>query len=178
MEIERKFLVKGDLGGSPFQNIQQGYFTEDAPEVRVRMYDGKRGELTVKGTEQGQDGQPAQRAEENIDLDPGSAEALLKLSRGMIQKTRYRRGRWEIDVFEGDLEGLMLAEVELDAVDELLPDLPDGLEVVEEVSHDPRFRNQYLALLAPGQKQQLARDQQAFNESQRPDRHSGTGPKR
>ena len=49
---------------------------------------------------------------------------------------------WEIDVFEGENRGLILAEIELEHRDEAYT-RPEWLG--EEVSHDPRYYNVYLA---------------------------------
>ena len=60
----------------------------------------------------------------------------------LIEKTRYLVEHvghvWEVDVFTGDNEGLVVAEIELDAADESFA-LPDWAG--EEVSHDPRYYN-------------------------------------
>jgi CYTH domain-containing protein len=49
---------------------------------------------------------------------------------------------WEIDAFEGDNKGLILAEVELETVDQQIS-LPEW--VTKEVSGDPRYFNAMLA---------------------------------
>jgi adenylate cyclase len=62
--------------------------------------------------------------------------------RPLIEKTRhlvlYAGHRWEIDVFEGENAGLIVAEIELNDPDEAF-ELPDW--VGKEVSHDPRYYN-------------------------------------
>ncbi len=71
----------------------------------------------------------------------------MKLAPGNpVEKTRYKQKfggfTWEIDVFEGENSGLVLAEVELE-------NESDEVEVPEwagkEVSHDNRFFNFYLS---------------------------------
>lgn len=57
-----------------------------------------------------------------------------KLDNGLYQKTLY----WEIDVFKGDNEGLVLAEIEIDWEDQKF-DIPDFIG--KEVSHDRRYYN-------------------------------------
>jgi adenylate cyclase len=60
----------------------------------------------------------------------------------LIEKTRYHveyKGKlWEVDVFQGDNEGLCVAEVELDSREEAIA-LPDW--VAEEVTNDKRYYN-------------------------------------
>ncbi len=63
----------------------------------------------------------------------------------LIEKKRYflpfEGHTWEVDVFEGDNAGLIVAEIELEAEDEHFS-LPEW--VTEEVSHDPKYRNSNL----------------------------------
>ena len=65
----------------------------------------------------------------------------------MIEKDRfhiqYKGQLWEVDVFYGDNEGLIVAEAELDSENQLL-ELPTWIK--EEVSHDPRYFNSNLQL--------------------------------
>jgi len=117
IEIERKFLVNGDFMKEAEKafRIIQGYLSS-IPErtVRVRIKDD-RGFITVKGP--GNDsGTTRYEWEKEIPLT--EAEALLKLCEpGIIEKNRYevKHGNhlFEIDVFTGENEGLVIAEVEL-----------------------------------------------------------------
>jgi adenylate cyclase len=63
----------------------------------------------------------------------------------LIEKIRYRlavgRHTWEIDVFEGDNAGLVVAEIELGSEDEAF-DRPEWIG--EEVTDDPRYFNSNL----------------------------------
>lgn len=146
IEIERKFLVLndtwrrqpdgGELPGVPFR---QGYIpTEGMTTVRVRL-EGNQAKLTIKGQNQG-----LTRAEFEYPIPTADAEDMLDqlCSRPLIEKTRYFRAEqdvtWEIDVFEGENAGLVIAEVELQSEDQQV-DLPDWLG--EEVSEDPRYYN-------------------------------------
>jgi CYTH domain-containing protein len=75
------------------------------------------------------------------------AEELLALANGStITKTRYEvkhaRHVWDVDVYGGALEGLVVAEVEMKSEKEQ-PELPDWLG--REVTGDPRYSNQALA---------------------------------
>ncbi len=143
-EIERKFLVTGDAwrDGSAGVRIAQGYLTLDPDRsVRVRLA-GENAWLTVKGRTRG-----ITRAEFEYPIPAADARALLEICLpAIIDKTRYRisfEGHlWEIDVFHGANEGLVLAEVELDA-DSVFPSLPPW--VGADVSADFRYYNASLA---------------------------------
>jgi CYTH domain-containing protein len=141
LEIERKFLVRGEnwrrLGeGMPYR---QGYLST-VPErsVRVRLA-GNKGYLTIKGSTVG-----ASRVEYEYEIPTDDAGELLdKLcERPLIEKTRYRveydNLTWEIDEFEGDNAGLIVAEVELESEDQAIA-LPGWIG--EEVTGDPRYYN-------------------------------------
>lgn len=119
LEIERKFLVKGDF--MPFVSssfdIAQGYLSS-LPErtVRVRVK-GDNGYLTIKGASSA-DGLTRFEWEKEI----SKAEALLLLplcESGVISKTRYlipiEGYTYEVDVFYGDNDGLVIAEIELNS---------------------------------------------------------------
>ncbi len=148
-EIERKFLVAevpGDLGRHPSESIAQGYIAVDGPvEVRLRRRGG-RALLTVKS------GAGRVRVEEELELDDRRFESLWPLSEGRrVNKTRHRLPAAggdltiELDVYAGDLEGLVVAEVEFDseaAADAFEP--PDWFGA--EVTDDPRYANRALAV--------------------------------
>ena len=141
LEIERKFLLRGEgwraLGaGVPYR---QGYLsTEPGRSVRVRLVRDK-GYLTIKGMTVG-----AARAEYEYEIPAADASEMLdKLcERPLIEKTRYRVEHqgfvWEIDEFDGDNAGLIIAEVELDEEDQAII-LPDWIG--KEVTGDPRYYN-------------------------------------
>ena len=145
-EIERKFLVTGDgwrkKAGTP-SHIIQGYLARGRQAtVRVRIKDGKSATLTVKSRERG-----ASRAEFEYRVALKDAKVLLALcGRSQIEKDRYTvsHGKltWEIDVFAGAHEGMVLAEIELPRADTSLT-LPNWIG--EEVTSDPRYRNSSLA---------------------------------
>jgi CYTH domain-containing protein len=89
----------------------------------------------------------AKRTEYEYEIPLAEAEAILKdlAEKPVIEKTRYRieyRGlSWEIDEFSGENQGLILAEVELDAEDQEI-ELPPWIG--EEVTRDPRYYNSNL----------------------------------
>ncbi|KEQ55224.1 CYTH domain-containing protein [Sphingobium chlorophenolicum] len=150
VEIERKFLVISDgwrAGADAGRILRQGYVAHDGDaSVRVRL-SGDEAWLTVKS---GRTGLVRDEFEYAIPA-ADAAEMLDRLCADrVVGKTRYRvpyDGKiWEVDVFAGAVEGLILAEVEMHSVDERF-DLPDW--VGGEVTNDPRFRNSAIALL-PG----------------------------
>jgi len=144
-EIERKFLVSGDAwrGGSPGTRIRQGYLSRQAERtVRVRSAGGK-GTLTIKGKSQG-----ATRDEYEYEIPASDADELLDrlCERPLVEKTRYLVPygglTWEIDVFEGDNRGLVVAEVELEDERQAVP-LPPW--ILREVTQEARYFNSNLA---------------------------------
>lgn len=145
LEIERKFLVKdkivfGEIADKKSE-IAQGYLSVNPDAtVRVRRIDDS-AVLTVKSRNRG-----ACRREWEYAIPVEDAIEMLSLPGiKVLSKTRYYLERgghvWEIDVFHGALEGLVLAEVELDSPDEFI-DIPDF--VGEEVTGDARYYNSNL----------------------------------
>lgn len=143
-EIERKFLVVSDAWRSDAVSVRmvQGYLSPGPPaSVRVRI-EGAKAWLNIKESTLA-----IGRTEFEYPIPAADAEAMLQLCRGQIvTKTRHRilhgRHMWEVDVFEGDNAGLVVAEVELESEDESVS-LPPWIG--REVSVDPRYRNTYLA---------------------------------
>ena len=143
-EIERKFLVSGELWRETAEGTRyrQGFLsTEPERTVRVRVA-GRRGSITVKGKNIG-----ARRAEFEYEIPVADAERMLDTlcKRPLIEKVRYTLAigphTWEIDVFEGDNAGLVVAEIELSCEDEAF-EKPDW--VGNEVTDDPRYFNSNL----------------------------------
>lgn len=145
MEIERKFLVRGDFSRdvSKAERIVQGYIcSQPGRTVRIRIC-GEEGFLTIKGPSNDK-GLSRYEFEQKILL--ADAEKLLELCEpGAIDKVRHlvpHEGHlWEVDVFHGANEGLVMAEIELGSEDEAF-DKPEWLG--EEVSGDRRYYNSML----------------------------------
>lgn len=142
LEIERKFLVKGDFkkDAASQEEIIQGYLSS-VPErsVRIRVK-GKKAYLTIKGlsNESG-----LSRYEWEKEIPVTEAKELLQLCEpGIIDKVRYYvpagNHTFEVDVFRGENEGLIVSEVELSDEGELF-EKPDWLG--EEVTGDKRYYN-------------------------------------
>ena len=147
-EIERKFLVKDDSYkqmASSFSHIVQGYICcTSGRTVRVRIRDEK-AYLTIKGPSL--DG-GLSRYEWEHEIPSREALELMQLCEsGVIDKIRYLvpyGGHiFEVDEFFGDNEGLVMAEVELDDVDEEF-ECPSFLG--EEVTGNRRYYNSFLTM--------------------------------
>lgn len=142
IEIEHKFLVKGDYKdlASSSSHIRQGYICSGhGRTVRVRIRDDK-GYLTIKGPSL-DGGLSRYEFEKEISLD--DATHLFSLCEpGVIDKRRYLvpygGHTFEVDEFYGDNEGLTMAEVELSAPDE---PFEKPAFIGREVTGDHRFYN-------------------------------------
>lgn len=145
-EIERKFLVADDSFRADIyssKRIAQGYICSKRVTARVRIY-GDQAFLTFKG--KSRDG-GLSRFEYERPIPMRCAELLLQRCKGRVEKIRHLACvadyTWEIDEFEGDNKGLIVAEVELSSVSER-PQLPSW--VWREVTRDYHYRNSYLAV--------------------------------
>ncbi len=144
VEIEKKYLLKNSTWKKHVNKqtrIKQGYLNA-TPEstVRVRIK-GDKGFVTIKGKRIN-----LLRKEFEYEIPLQDAEELLLLcQKPIIEKVRYEvdyQGyTWEIDEFENENEGLMLAEVEMQNEDET-PETPEW--VGEEVTDDFRYYNSNL----------------------------------
>ncbi len=143
-EIERKFLVKGKFAHLSVkeQNITQAYLSVD-PEriIRVRVSNG-RGVLSIKSGIRGE----FARNEWEFEIPPKTAAEIFEICLpGRIDKTRYivpwKNHTWEIDVFHGKNEGLVIAEIELSSENEKF-EKPEWLG--EEVTGKPEYYNSNL----------------------------------
>lgn len=156
VEIERKFLVRGDGWRARVRRatpILQGYVSRGpGATVRVRLLAAGEGGaaaeafLTLKSA-----GAGAVRAEFEYPIPPDHARAMVAAGlcgdERLIEKTRHEVPHagltWEVDVFGGHLAGLVVAEVELPAADHPVV-LPPWAG--EEVTDDPRYGNSALSL--------------------------------
>ena len=145
LEIERKFLVDAEkisaLNLTGGEKIFQGYLSTDKNKtVRVRVKNN-RGFLTIKSANVG-----IVRKEFEYEIPVADAEEILKLcAPNVLQKVRYKveyAGKiFEVDIFSGRHQGLILAEVELNSPTEIV-DLPEWIG--EEVSDNPKYFNSNL----------------------------------
>lgn len=144
VETEKKFLLS-TRPPALFTNgleICQGYMpSAGAHLVRVRIY-GEKGYLTVKGPTRN-----GTRPEFEYEVPLSDARQMLELfcKKPYIQKIRhivdYQGFTWEIDVFKGENDGLIVAEIELDNIHRSFP-IPEW--VGTEVTGDPRYFNSNL----------------------------------
>ncbi len=141
VEIERKFLIKNNSWQQQVSreiSIQQGFLSRDKQRtVRVRIANNI-GKLTIKGIAEN-----ATRQEFEYNIPLKDAQALIKICiPPIIQKTRFEVVEnnllWEIDVFDGDLKGLIVAEIELESENQEI-EIPDWIGV--EVTNDARYYN-------------------------------------
>ena len=145
-EIERKFIVRKEIWreNNSGKLYRQGYLhIAERNIVRVRVV-GDKGFLTIKGSHHG-----AVRDEFEYEIPRQDAEELLQnlCMKPFIEKIRYPVEydgmTWEVDKFEGDNEGLLIAEIELEDENQDIK-LPEW--VGAEVTGDPRYLNANLAL--------------------------------
>lgn len=146
LEIERKYLVTSldFIKEAHSQNeIAQGYLNSN-PEraVRIRIK-GDKGYITIKGIG---NASGATRFEWEKEIPVDEARQLMQLcENGRIEKTRYevRSGLHsiEVDVFHGNNQGLIMAEIELKNENDTIIK-PHWLGT--EVTGDPRYYNSYL----------------------------------
>ncbi len=146
IEIERKFLVLGESWRGQVTRssaMRQGYLSTNAKAtVRVRIVDDGRAFLTIKGKTDG-----ISRAEFEYEVPLNEGRAMLEMARpNVVEKRRHIVPHggldWEVDVFEGVHQGLIMAEVELTSADQVV-DLPAWAG--REVSHDDRYANASLS---------------------------------
>jgi adenylate cyclase len=151
MEVERKFLVSElpDLDPSAGDEIEQGYLARgEEGGVRLR----RRGEHLVLSAKRGAG---LSREEAEIRLDREGFERLWPLTEG--RRLRKRRSvvrhedkKIEVDVYEGTLEGLAVAEIEFSSEDEARAFEPPGW-LGREVTGERAYLNETLAVVgAPG----------------------------
>ena len=142
LEIERKFLVSGFVSkGLRCKKMKQAYLAKEGCTLRVRIADDK-AFLTIKGKTEG-----ISRAEFEYEIPMEDANAMMELAiYPPVIKTRYYAevdgNTWEVDVFEGENEGLVMAEIELSSENE---EFTKPEWAVEEVTSDKRYYNAYLA---------------------------------
>lgn len=148
IEIERKFLVVGDAWRAAAAKrvlMRQGYMTEAGGRcsIRVRLQ-GVEARLNIKAAVVGR-----ARAEYDYEVPVKDAHEMLDtLCVGLVDKTRhYVHGAdgalWEVDEFAGANAGLVVAEIELDDVEQTFA-RPEWLG--DEVTDDHRYYNHALAL--------------------------------
>ena len=144
-EIERKYLIK-DLNAlnlkdrKEFLSIKQCYLKDDKNFiVRLRLQDsinGHKAFITIKGKTKGII---------RLEYEYEALEMIVEFGEKILSKTRYHieynNQNFEVDVFEGQNEGLVIAELELKNQNQIV-DLPNWIG--EEISLDKRYFNNNL----------------------------------
>jgi adenylate cyclase len=147
IEIERKYLVDHEqwrqLPKPAGAKLQQGYMVDEPDRtIRLRLAD-EQAYLTFKS---GTTGISRNEYEYEIPVND-AAELFERFVKTRLEKTRYcityKSKLWEIDVFEGDNEGLIVAEIELESEDEQF-ELPPWVTI--EVSEDDKYYNSCLSV--------------------------------
>ena len=148
-EVERKYLVRNERWRQHAEDAtpyRQGYLsTEPDRSVRVRIA-GDKALLTIKGRSEG-----ASRDEFEYSIPHADAQAMLAdlCLKPLIEKTRHRVPHggvtWEVDEFEGENRGLIVAELETDEETARRVEKPDWLG--DEVTGDARYFNVSLVRL-------------------------------
>lgn len=150
-EIERRWVVRvrpglrSELGeGWP---LRQGYVRPGDPSVRIRTGEPRGPVLGCKS------GRGIRRREAEAVVSDELAELLFQAAGPrVLEKTRYPLGPWELDYFAGDLEGLVLLEIELEHDDDPLPEPPEGVDMVHEATDVKTFTSSHLASLSSGER--------------------------
>lgn len=146
IEIERKFLLKSNEWRAQISesvDIHQGYLCRDKDRtVRVRIWN-QIGKITIKNA-----AQLGVRKEFEYTIPLEDAQEMLRdlCEPFPIYKTRhlvlFKGHTWEIDEFHGNLDGLVMAEIELSKANELFHK-PDWIGM--DVTEDHRFSNAHLS---------------------------------
>lgn len=145
MEIERKFLIgklPDNIGDYKYHDIEQGYLNT-SPVVRVRKEDEEY-YLTYKGK-----GMMA-REEYNLPLNRQAYEHLVSKADGnIICKRRYlipldEKHTIELDEFKGAFEGLLLAEVEFESMEDASSFVPPEWFGAD-VTANPAYHNSVMS---------------------------------
>jgi CYTH domain-containing protein len=153
-EIERRYLARVEDGlwrrlGEGYA-LRQGYVRTGTPSVRIRLGEPRGPVLTLKS------GKGVRRREVETVVPQEVAEELLRAAgKRVIEKVRHPIGRWELDRFEGELQGLTLLEIELDHEDEAIPPPPRGVKILREVTDDKSLTSSALARMSKKEQRRL-----------------------
>ena len=146
IEIERKFLLRSNAWRPMVTgrvHLRQAYLAQDGGlSTRIRIVDTSSATLTIKSRKAG-----LRRLEYEFTIPLPDAEALLSLRQGAsIEKVRHHvpwHGlTWEIDVFDGENAGLVIAEIELGHEQQKF-DMPAWIGT--EITGQERYYNSRLA---------------------------------
>lgn len=166
-EIERKWIISDvsevGLGDAESEiDILQGYKTIDTEyEERCRRKDHRDGGTEFEYTEKR--GTGLKREEKERAMEEEEFEEARDEFTGVVEKTRYKipygDKTLEVDVYKGELEGLVTAEVEFESEEEA-EDFEKPENFGPDVTEDPGLKNKYLAFCLPKRAEEyVARNQ-------------------
>lgn len=146
IEYERRFLVSPGADWKsavePYSKTFEDKYLRDS-RLRLRILtDSDTGRRVFKLNKKSQSPSPYFRTVSRILLSPAEYDLFDRLEGYRLKKTRYYHnylGRvFSIDVFEGELEGLVLCETEADDLEDLMSAEPPA-HAIREVTDDPFF---------------------------------------
>lgn len=149
LEVERKFKIKPGVqvpDSESVQSIRQAYLMSDGDtSIRVRIINDEEAYITIKKSS---DMRLSVRHEYEYPLPLEDAIEMMQICQYTpVVKQRFvvmdGEVKWEVDIFQEENEGLIIAEVELPNIYQQI-ELP--VWIGEEVTEDPRFLNSYLAI--------------------------------
>ena len=174
-EIERKFLVKPFLIKEELSKAKAIHYHDHAYlvssqsyQVRVELHRSKDsaeetvGRINIKGPRIG-----VSRIEFEYPIPLNEAKLIHSFCNFKIKKTRYKIPyeidptlTWEVDIYHGDNEGLITAEIEIPE-ENMTIKYPDW--IIREITHDDRFYNKNLSI-RPFNSWSLSEMKQCYSE--------------
>jgi len=146
VEYERRFLVSNDAGWKRFVELysktyEDKYIRDSRLRLRI-LTDSDTNRQIIKLTKKFESDSPYFQTITTILLSPDERRLFDNVEGNRLKKTRYYhnyRGQvFSIDVFEGELDGLVLCETERDALEDLMSaELPAYIK--REVTEDSFF---------------------------------------
>jgi adenylate cyclase len=150
-EIERKFIVEKfppEVLDSPVHTIRQGYISDDrdVTEVRLRKKDDRHYLTIKKGSDLVRNEGEIELTREQFDsLRPMTEDRCIVKKRYLVNHKSTPERIIEVDVYEDELEGLIIAEVEFPSVEDSKAfNPPDWFG--REVTNSAQYKNRNLAL--------------------------------
>ena len=141
MEIERRFLLAGVPDGEEVlttRRIDDRYLDGTRLRLRRMVQDGGPTELKLTQKLPDPDGHGRQGALTTLYVSEDEYAALAVLPAATLSKSRLSIVPYGVDVFGGHLDGLFLAEVEFESVEEAAALRPAAF-CLAEVTTDRRF---------------------------------------
>ena len=170
LEREFKYLVNGlpsDWEPIEIVHVSQGYMRTIVKdyEARIAIRHDNKAKFCVKEKKKSVQGEgPLERRETEFSVDMEMAEALMHIfSPKVVAKTRYRyENGWEFDVYTDDLEGIVVAEIEIDEEDEretgaFTQQLEEQVVVISDVTGKDEFLNRSMAALPLAARRRLVK---------------------